>query len=130
MVLDYVALNIDATVTVMKEFVQTHQDKLLIRNYTEFASVAALLACEYSRLNVWRWLWLIGEAFTTIYPLPLSSSDEKLVDQLEKLNELRYYRKLEINLERRELSCLKSGRVFSSGFDCWMESSPLAAKLA
>jgi hypothetical protein len=130
MVLDYVALNIDATVTVMKEFITTHQDRLLIRNYADFASVTALMSCEYSRLNVWRWLWMIGQAFTTIYPLPLSGGDEKLIEQLEKLNEFHYYRKMEINIERRELQCVTTGRVFKSGFDCWMERSPLAAKLA
>lgn len=130
MVLDYVALNVDATVSLMKDFITTHQDKLLIRNYSDFASTTALLSCEYARRNIWRWLWMVGEAFTVVYPLPLSPGDQKLSTQIESLNEHRYYRKLEIDLERRELYCNTSGAIIKSSFDCWLEVSPLAAKLA
>jgi len=127
MVSDYVALNATATIELMKDFLTQHQGVLLVRNYHEFASISAVVALEYARQNLWRWIWLIGETFTKVYPSPLSEIDERDALQLESLNRNRHFRKLEINLERKTLQCQSSGNILTSSFDIFLETSPLAA---
>lgn len=129
MTLDYVGLNIEHTIILMKDFLNAHSE-LLVRNSSDLASVTAIISSQYARFNLFHYLWLIGQSFTSCYPMPLAPYDAGLVDQVAELNKDRPLQRIEINLERRELICQTTGRVFTNSFDCFLSTSPLATTIS
>lgn len=130
MAADFIAMNLDHTIKLMRDYLKVHQAELLIRNASDFAAVTSTLFNEYKRNNkLVRWLWSIGEAFTLIHPLPLSASNQALIDKLADINQARAFKLLEIHLERRELFCRSTYRTYNSDFDCWLDQQTIFANV-
>lgn len=121
--MQFISANIDATIELMKMFLDHHQAELLVMNYSRFATVTARLSYLYKE-GINRFVWCIANADTDLFSLPLFPEERARLSDLQQSQTDRPFKMIEVNPTDRYLMDQQTYQVIRSDFDIWCLDHP------